>query len=135
MKTYLTSLAAAFTAAIPIFILLSCILKKQSKMESNSNERFNEFKGELTGAKTALENVATEMAGMKDKIATLQSAVADMGLTRAQEDELLGHIRPIRTQAESLSTVVEGASQPTEETPTEPGTEEPTPGEGEEEAA
>lgn len=108
-------------------------LKRQNKMESSNNARFEKAQADLNKTNTALNNVRSEMDAQKTKIAELESQIGEMGLTKEQEDVIFAGLTGIREHSENLSTVDENA--PTEPTTEEPApTEEPTEGSEEENA-
>lgn len=134
MKTLYTLFGIGILANLVLYFKT---LKRQNKMESSNNARFEKAQADLNKTNTALNNVRSEMDAQKTKIADLESQIGEMGLTKEQEDVIFAGLTGIREHSENLSTVDENApTEPTEEEPTEEPapTEEPTEGSEEENA-
>ena len=108
------SLAASITAILFTYI-----------NNRNMAQSFEEMQASINATNTALDNVQTEMTAQKAEIDALKEQVAGMGLTAEQEAVIAEGLAGIRTHAEAISTVDEGAEPIDPEQPEEPETDTP----------
>lgn len=122
MKPFLSYLAAAAIANIPIFIFISRILKNQKQIMATQAQ-----------FETALNRIDAATTATAEKLRELAAQIEGAGLSAEVESSVLARLETAASQLEAIGGNVENPvpEEPTEEQPT-PG--EPTEG-SEEEAA
>jgi septal ring factor EnvC (AmiA/AmiB activator) len=90
---------------------------------------FEEMQATIAATNTALTNISDEMGAMQNEIDALKEQIGNMGLTAEQESTIADGLQSLRTRAENISTVIEGAPAeeptPDPEQPEEPNEETP----------
>jgi len=113
-------MTAILALIVSVVVLILFIIN-----QINMAQSFEEMQASINATNTALDNVQTEMTAQKAEIDALKEQVAGMGLTAEQEAVIAEGLAGIRTHAEAISTVDEGAEPIDPEQPEEPETEEP----------
>jgi peptidoglycan hydrolase CwlO-like protein len=80
---------------------------------------FEEMQATIAATNTALTNISDEMGAMQNEIDALKEQIGNMGLTAEQESTIADGLQSLRTRAENISTVIEGADPEQPEEPTE----------------
>jgi septal ring factor EnvC (AmiA/AmiB activator) len=113
----------------PLIVRLDQSLANQQTQNQRIGEimaTLADFQGALTAVEQATTKSAAAVTAIADRIAALETQIANMGLTEEQEDALLSQVRGISANAATLATSLEGMGK-TPETPVPTPTPEPLP--------
>lgn len=107
MKEYI----AVVVTATFVFQLL--IIKKLNKIMATSDQ----FKAALARIETATTAAGTAVTAVGVRITALEEAIKNMGLSQAQEDELLAQTEGLAPNLETLATALTAMGKPTDPIP------------------
>ncbi len=103
MTTSPAFFALAAIVVLEFFVSIFLTIKYNCIMAS-----FEDLQATVQATNTALDNIGTEMTGMKSEIEVLKEKLGNMGLTAEQEQVIGEGLASLRARAEAISTVVEG---------------------------